>query len=169
MAENVRALPFFLFSAIHVSRRERSGLNLEPELRSSPLFLPAPLREEGANARTIPPNLDIQDSDLSRERPGAVLLPAGNSFDLPLIVAARQRIDEVAAHTAAIVAEGRYRPDPADKPTLGTLPNERDPVAELRQRKRERFEGDNPVAPVQSDFVSGEFELPVAGGKRGAR
>src|SRR5262245_5235490 len=96
---------------------------------------------------------------LARERPGAVLLPAGNAFDFPFIEAERDRVDDGAADAALGVAEGRYRFVPADQPVFRPLPHERRAVAKLRKRKLERFQRHDAIA-------TGAFAL---GGNRGLR
>ena len=88
----------------------------------------------------------------ARERPEPVGLPAGDALDLPLIGAERERIDHMAAHSAFVVAEGRYGLDSAHQPAIRTLPDKRHAVAELAERKLQRLHRGLPVAPIQSCF-----------------
>src|SRR5581483_10031904 len=86
---------------------------------------------------------------LAGKGPGAVGLAAGVAFDLAPVASERERIDDMAAHAALVVAEGRDRPDLAHKAALWTLPDERHPVAELVERERERLVGRLTVAPIE--------------------
>src|SRR3990170_299053 len=95
----------------------------------------------------------------TRERPGAVGLAARDALDLPLIGAEGERIDDVAAHSALVVAEGRHGLDPADQPALGALPHEGHAVAELRQGELERLHCRDPVASVETRFEFAEAKL----------
>lgn len=99
------------------------------------------------------------------------MLPAGNAPDFPLISAECEGIGHGAADAALVVAEGPDRPDPADQPALRALPNERDPVAELRKRKLKRFMRRDAVAPVARTgppvFGNGSVFLSLEKGRGG--
>lgn len=74
------------------------------------------------------------------------MLAAGNAFDFALIAALRERVDDGAADAALVIAEGRYRFDPADQSAPRPPPYERRAVAKLRKRKRERFQRHDAIA-----------------------
>src|SRR5262245_24986221 len=87
-----------------------------------------------------------RDSALARERPGAVLLPAGNAFDFLLIATEREGVDDGAADAVLGVAKGRYRFDSADQPVFRAPPHERRAVAKLSKRKLERSQRHDAIA-----------------------
>ena len=92
-------------------------------------------------------------------------LPAGNALDLPLIGAERERVEDMAAYPALVVAERRYRLDPPDQAALRALPDQRYAVGEFGQRKVERLHRRDPVAAVESRFELAEAELLALEGR----
>ena len=76
------------------------------------------------------------------------MLPAGIAFDLPLMGAEGEGVDDVAAHATLVVAEGRDRLDPTDQIPLRTPPDEGDPIAELGESKLKRLDGGDPALQV---------------------
>src|SRR5262245_9251046 len=137
--------------ATQVSRRERRGVKREPGFSRSPGSFSDPVRKLGTNTTAVR-HATCRDSFLARERPGAVLLPAGNAFDFPSIGAEHERVDDGAADAAFGVAEGRYRFDLADQLALRAAPHERRAVAKLRKLKLERSQR-------HDDGAAGAFAL----------
>ena len=96
------------------------------------------------------------------------MFPARHSFDLPLIGAERERVDDVAADAAPIIAERGYRFDSPGERPLGPLPDQRYPVAELGKGEFERLHRCKPIASIEPRLELAEAELLVLGGRKSA-
>ena len=86
---------------------------------------------------------------LACERPGAAWLAASGALDLAHKGAERQRIGEVAAHPALVVAKRRDWLDHAGRLTRRPLPNESGALAKLGQRYLQSVERNGPVCAVE--------------------
>jgi hypothetical protein len=93
---------------------------------------------------------------LACERPGAAWLAAGDTLALSHKGAERQRIGEVAAHPALVVAKGRDWLDDTGQLTLRPLPNEGGAVAKLSQCYLQSVQRNGPVGAVEPGAELGE-------------
>src|SRR5258708_7865787 len=82
---------------------------------------------------------------LACKRPGAAGPAAGDALDLAYKGAERQRIREVAAHPALVVAKCRDWLDHAGQLARRPLPNERGAVAKLGQRHLQSVQRNGPI------------------------
>lgn len=90
------------------------------------------------------------------QRPGAAWFAAGGTLNLAHKGAERQRIGEVAAHPALVVAKRRDRLDHAGQLARRPLPNEGGAVAKLGQRHLQSVERNGPVGAVEPRAELGE-------------
>src|SRR4029078_10312867 len=84
------------------------------------------------------------------QRPGAAWFAAGGTLNLAHKGAERQRLVEVAAHPALVVAKRRDRLDHAGQLARRPLPNEGGAVAKLGQRHLQSVECNGPVRAVDA-------------------
>src|SRR5680860_160046 len=82
----------------------------------------------------------------------AVLLAAGDTLDLLFVGAERERIEDMAANAAMIVAERRYRFDSAGELTCRAAPYQRHAVTELGESHLQRLKRDRAVAMIEAGF-----------------
>jgi hypothetical protein len=96
---------------------------------------------------------------LAGKRPATAWLAAGNALNLTHEGAERQRIGEVAAYPALVIAKRRDRLDYAGQLARRPLPDEGGAVAKLGQRYLQSVERNGPVSP--SDLARSSAKAAV--------